>query len=99
MDQNDQNQQQAEGGNAKEVKETKPKPTKAERLAEKIKKGLAGKTSNTASVKASLTGPAAEAWTLIKTEGDRLGMTETDLIVSLLDAGGKTLLDALRAVK
>lgn len=72
--------------------------TKSNRLAQKIQAALAGKASGQVTVKATLTGPAAEVWTAIRKEADGLGMDDQALVAALLDAGGAALRKALKAI-
>jgi hypothetical protein len=72
--------------------------TRANRLAQKIQASLAGKASAQVTVRATLTGSAAEAWAAIKTDGKDLGMDDQALLAALLDAGGATLRKALKAI-
>lgn len=80
---------------AKVVTEQK---TKANRLAGKIQAALAGKGAKQVTVRATLTGPAAEVWTAIKGDAEGLGMDDQALMAALLDAGGATLRKALKAI-
>lgn len=72
--------------------------TKANRLAQKIAAGLAGKASAQVTVKATFTGAAADVWAAIRKDADGLGMDDQALLVALLDAGGATLRKALKAI-
>ena len=72
--------------------------TKANRLAQKIQAALAGKVSTQVTVRATLTGPAAEVWAAIRADGKELGMDEQALMVALLDAGGAALRKALKSI-
>lgn len=72
--------------------------TKANRLAQKIQATLAGKASHQVTLKATLTGSAAEVWAAIREDGKDLGMDDQALLVALLDAGGATLRKALKAI-
>lgn len=72
--------------------------TKTNRLAEKIQASLAGKASAQVTVKATLTGPVAEVWAAIKKDADGLGMDDQAILAALLDAGGVTLRQALKAI-
>ena len=77
--------------------QTGPK-ARTNRLAQKIQASLAGKASAQVTVKATLTGPAAEAWTAIRKDADGLGMTDKAILAALLDAGATALRKALKAV-
>jgi hypothetical protein len=72
--------------------------TKENRLAKKIQAALAGKASAQVTVRATLTGPAAEVWAAIKKDADGLGMDDQALMAALLDAGGAALRKALKAI-
>ena len=72
--------------------------TRSNRLAKKIQLTLAGKASAQVTVKATLTGTAAETWLAIQKEAEGLGMDNKALIAALLDAGGATLRKALKAI-
>lgn len=72
--------------------------TKENRLAKKIQAALAGKASAQVTVRATLTGPAAEVWAAIKKDSDGLGMDDQALMAALLDAGGAALRKALKAI-
>lgn len=72
--------------------------TKANRLAQKIAAGLAGKAAAQVTVKATLTGPASEMWVEIRKDAEGLGMDDQALLVALLDAGGSALRKALKAI-
>lgn len=72
--------------------------TRSNRLAQKIQASLAGKASAQVTVRATLTGPAAEVWAAIKADGKELGMDDQALLAALLDAGGVTLRKALKAI-
>ena len=72
--------------------------TRSNRLAKKIQLTLAGKASAQVTVKATLTGTAAETWLAIQKDAEGLGMDNKALIAALLDAGGATLRKALKAI-
>ena len=72
--------------------------TKENRLAKKIQAALAGKASAQVTVKATLTGPAAEVWAAIRNDAEGLGMDDQALLAALLDAGGAALRKALKAI-
>jgi len=72
--------------------------TKTNRLATKIQAALAGKASHQVTVKATLTGSAAEVWAAILNDAKGLEMDDKALLAALLDAGAATLRKALKAV-
>lgn len=74
------------------------KLTKADRLAKKIQATLAGKASGQVTVKATLTGTAAETWTAIQKDAAGLNMDDQAILAALLDAGGATLRKALKTI-
>jgi len=72
--------------------------TRENRLAKKIQATLAGKASAQVTLKATLTGTAAEVWTAIRKDSDGLGMDDQALLAALLDAGGAALRKALKTI-
>jgi hypothetical protein len=78
-------------------KESKAR-SKTDQLAKKIQASLAGKTSGQVTIKATLTGPAAEVWQAIKEDAKDLNMNDRELLVALLDAGAFTLRKALKSI-
>jgi len=72
--------------------------SKTDRLAKKIQAALAGKVSGQTTVKATLTGTAAETWAAIQGDARGLGMDDQALLAALLDAGGATLRKALKTI-
>lgn len=78
--------------------EKKTRQTKTNRLAERIQTNLAGKASKPITVKATLTGTAAEVWVGIQKEAEGLDMNDQALLAALLDAGGVYLQKALKAI-
>ena len=78
--------------------EKKTRQSKTNRLAERIQTSLAGKASKPITVKATLTGTAAEVWVGLQKEAEGLGMTDQALLAALLDAGGVYLQKALKAI-
>jgi len=74
------------------------KVTKADRLAAKIAANLSGASGGQITVRATLTGALADVWRSIKSEGDRIGLDDQGLVAALLDVGGSTLRQALKAV-
>jgi hypothetical protein len=71
---------------------------KANRLADKIQAGLAGRAANPVVVRVSLVGQAAETWAELKKDAERLKMDDLALMVALLDAGSASLRKALRGI-
>ena len=72
--------------------------TRSNRLAKKIQATLAGKASAQVTIKATLTGSAAEVWLAIQKDTEGLGMDNKAILAALLDAGGATLRKALKAI-
>jgi hypothetical protein len=72
--------------------------TKANLLATRIQATLAGKASQQITVKATLTGTAAEVWGAIRKDADGLEMDDKAILAALLDAGGATLRKALKEI-
>jgi hypothetical protein len=81
-----------------ETTEKRTRQTKTNLLATKIQANLAGKASQQITVKATLTGTAAEVWAAIQRDGEGLGLDDKAILVALLDAGGVTLRKALREI-
>lgn len=77
--------------------EAEPK-TRSNRLAKKIAATLAGKASAQVTVKATLTGTAAEVWLAIQKDAEGLGMDNKAILAALLDAGGAALRKALKEI-
>lgn len=77
--------------------EAEPK-TRSNRLAKKIAATLAGKASAQVTVKATLTGTAAEVWLAIQRDAEGLGMDNKAILAALLDAGGAALRKALKEI-
>ncbi len=78
--------------------EKKTRQTKTNRLAERIQTNLAGKASKPITVKAILTGTAAEVWVGIQRDSEGLGMNDQAILVALMDAGAVYLQKALKAI-
>lgn len=72
--------------------------TKTNRLMQKIQAGRAGKSSKPVTVRAALTGQAAETWAEIRKDAEGLDMDDQALLVALLDAGGASLRKALKGI-
>lgn len=72
--------------------------TKSSRLARRIQAALAGRASRQVTVRATLTGPAADAWSELRLDGEGLGMGDQALLAALLDAGASSLRRALREI-
>lgn len=78
--------------------ETTEQKTKPNRLALRIQADLAGKASKPITVRAALTGQAAETWAEIRKDAEGLEMDDQALVVALLNAGEGALRKALRAI-
>lgn len=74
------------------------KKTKGNRLMQKLQANLAGKSAGQVTVRATLTGPAAEMWRAIKIDSEGLGMDDLALMVALMDAGATSLRKVLKAL-
>jgi hypothetical protein len=74
------------------------KKTKGNRLMQKIQANMAGKSAGQVTVRATLTGPAAEVWRAIKSDAEGLSMDDQTLMVALLDAGATPLRKVLKAI-
>lgn len=72
--------------------------TKTNRLARRIQASLAGKSARQATVRATLTGPAAETWIELRLAAEDLEMDDRALLAALIDAGAFSLRKALSQI-
>ena len=81
-----------------ETGQEKVQKTRTNRLANMIQADLAGKAAKQVTVKAALTGAAAEMWAELREDATGLEMNDRALLVALLNAGYATLRKALRSI-
>ena len=74
----------------------KKRPTKSERTVKRLAALLSGKASRTVTVKAKLTGTAADAWIMLREAGEGLTLTDDQLVAALVEYGARAACKALR---